>query len=296
MKTTIKKLAVSLLLAVFIFSIAGIAGSQSQLAQVSASTVITGKVSSSKLNIRASKSTSSKKLKTIRKGKTVNILEAGKKWVKVSVAGVIGYTKGAYIKTSYGTASDLYKNAIAGRVTRKTLNIYSSKNGSSSTKLTLKKGARVKVLTTNSTWVKVKVGDVIGYVKGKYVKTANGTASSNSSKGESVVAYARRFLGNPYVYGGSSLTHGTDCSGFVMSIYRHFGRSLPHSSYALRSVGRRVSGGIRNAKPGDIICYSGHVAIYMGNNRVIHASNPSTGIKITNNASYRHIVAIRRIF
>ncbi len=296
MKTTIKKLAVSLLLAVFIFSIAGIAGSQSQLAQVSASTVITGKVSSSKLNIRASKSTSSKKLKTIRKGKTVNILEAGKKWVKVSVAGVIGYTKGAYIKTSYGTASDLYKNAIAGRVTRKTLNIYSSKNGSSSTKLTLKKGARVKVLTTNSTWVKVKVGDVIGYVKGKYVKTENGTASSNSSKGESVVAYARRFLGNPYVYGGSSLTHGTDCSGFVMSIYRHFGRSLPHSSYALRSVGRRVSGGIRNAKPGDIICYSGHVAIYMGNNRVIHASNPSTGIKITNNASYRHIVAIRRIF
>lgn len=296
MKTTIKKLAVSLLLAVFIFSVAGIAGGQSQLAQVSASTVITGKVSSSKLNIRASKSTSSKKLKTIRKGKTVNILEAGKKWVKVSVAGVIGYTKGAYIKTSYGTASDLYKNAIAGKVTRKTLNIYSSKNGSSVTKLTLKKGARVKVLTTNSTWVKVKVGDVIGYVKGKYVKTANGTASSNSSKGESVVAYARRFLGNPYVYGGSSLTHGTDCSGFVMSIYRHFGRSLPHSSYALRSVGRRVSGGIRNAKPGDIICYSGHVAIYMGNNRVIHASNPSTGIKITNNASYRHIVAIRRIF
>ena len=296
MKITINKLAVSLFLAVFIFSVAGITGGQSQLAQVSASTVITGKVSSSKLNIRASKSTSSKKLKTIRKGKTVNILEAGKKWVKVSVAGVIGYTKGAYIKTSYGTASDLYKNAIAGRVTRKTLNIYSTKNGSSSTKLTLKKGARVKVLTTNSTWVKVKVGDVIGYVKGKYVKTANGTASSNSSKGESVVAYARRFLGNPYVYGGSSLTHGTDCSGFVMSIYRHFGRSLPHSSYALRSVGRRVSGGIRNAKPGDIICYSGHVAIYMGNNRVIHASNPSTGIKITNNASYRHIVAIRRIF
>lgn len=296
MKITINKLAVSLFLAVFIFSVAGITGGQSQLAQVSASTVITGKVSSSKLNIRASKSTSSKKLKTIRKGKTVNILEAGKKWVKVSVAGVIGYTKGAYIRTSYGTASDLYKNAIAGKVTKKTLNIYSSKNGSSSTKLTLKKGARVKVLTTNSTWVKVKVGDMIGYVKGKYVKTENGTASSNSSKGESVVAYARRFLGNPYVYGGSSLTHGTDCSGFVMSIYRHFGRSLPHSSYALRSVGRRVSGGIRNARPGDIICYSGHVAIYMGNNRVIHASNPSTGIKITNNASYRHIVAIRRIF
>lgn len=296
MKKPIKKLAISLILAVFIFHVVGIIGGQPQLSKVSASSIITGKVSANKLSIRAAQSSSSKELKTIRKGKTVNILEAGKKWVKVSVSGVIGYTKGSSIQTSYGTASDLYKNAISGEVTRSTLNIYSSKNGSASSKLTLKKGTKIKVLTTNSTWVKVKVGDAIGYVRGKYVKTKNGTASSNYSKGESVVAYARRFLGNPYVYGGSSLTHGTDCSGFVMSIYRHFGRSLPHSSYALRSVGRRVSGGIRNAKPGDIICYSGHVAIYMGNNRVIHASNPSTGIKITNNASYRHIVAIRRIF
>ena len=167
----------------FIFGFAGIASGQSRLAQVSASTVITGKVSSSKLNIRAAKSTSAKKLKTIRRGKTVNILEAGKKWVKVSVAGVIGYTKGEYIKTSYGTASNLYKNAISGKVTRKTLNIHSSKNGSSIIKLVLKKGARVKVLTTNSTWVKVKVGDIIGYVKGKYVKTENGTASSTTPKG-----------------------------------------------------------------------------------------------------------------
>ncbi len=296
MKKPFRKLAISLILAVFIFHVVGIIGGQPQLTKVSASSIITGKVSASKLSIRAAKSSSSKELKTIKKGKTVNILEAGKKWVKVSVSGVIGYTKGSGIQTSYGTASEPYKNAITGRVTRDTLNIYSSKNGNAGSKLTLKKGSKVKVLTTNSTWVKVMVGDAIGYVRGKYVKTENGTASSNYSKGESVVAYARRFLGNPYVYGGSSLTHGTDCSGFVMSIYRHFGRSLPHSSYALRSVGRGVSGGIKNARPGDIICYSGHVAIYMGNNRVIHASNPSTGIKITNNASYRHIVGIRRIF
>ena len=296
MKKTIKKLVISFLLVAFIFSIAGISGGQPQLAQVSASTVIKGKVTSRKLVIHAEKSNYSKKLKTVKKGKTIKVLEAGNKWVKVYVAGVIGYTKGSDIKTAHGTASDLYKNAIAGKVTKKVLHIYSEKNGRSHTKLLLKKGSKVKVLTTNSTWVKIKVGDVIGYVKGKYVKTEKGTASSNFSKGESVVDYARRFLGNPYVYGGSSLTHGTDCSGFVMSIYRHFGKSLPHSSYALRSVGRGVSGGIRNARPGDIICYSGHVAIYMGNNRVIHASNPSTGIKITNNASYRHIVAIRRIF
>ena len=78
-----------------------------------------------------------------------------------------------------------------------------------------------------------------------------------------------------------------------MSVYRHFGKSLPHSSYAQRNVGRRVSS-LSKAKPGDIICYSGHVAIYMGNNRVIHASNPRDGIKITKGAAYRSIVTIRR--
>lgn len=80
-----------------------------------------------------------------------------------------------------------------------------------------------------------------------------------------------------------------------MSVYRHFGKSLPHSSYAQRNVGRRVRS-LSKAKPGDIICYSGHVAIYMGNNRVIHASNPRDGIKITKGAAYRSIVTIRRIF
>ena len=133
--------------------------------------------------------------------------------------------------------------------------------------------------------------------RGKYITIANGaTASATTmSKGQSVVNYAKRFLGNPYRWGGTSLTHGADCSGFVMSVYRHFGKSLPHSSYAQRNVGRRVSS-LSKAKPGDIICYSGHVAIYMGNNRVIHASNPRDGIKITKGAAYRSIVTIRRIF
>ncbi|MBR5047273.1 MAG: SH3 domain-containing protein, partial [Eubacterium sp.] len=119
MKNTIKKLCVSFLLAMFIFSITGVSGADSQLSQVSAAKVVTGKVSSRKLNIRVAKSKSAKILKTIKKGKKVNVLEAGKKWVKVSVAGVIGYTKGEYIKTSYGNASNLYKNAISGKVTRK---------------------------------------------------------------------------------------------------------------------------------------------------------------------------------
>ena len=120
-------------------------------------------------------------------------------------------------------------------------------------------------------------------------------SSSGSSKGQAVVAYAKQFVGNPYVYGGTSLTNGTDCSGFVMRVYGHFGISLPRTSGQQRSAGYAV-GSLSEAQPGDIICYSGHVAIYMGNNTIVHASSPKTGIKISSPANYRTIVAIRRIF
>ncbi len=120
------------------------------------------------------------------------------------------------------------------------------------------------------------------------------SAPSTSSSGQSVVNYASQFLGYPYVYGGSSLTGGTDCSGFVMSVYAHFGVSLPHSSSALRSAGYGVS--YDSMQPGDILCYDGHVAIYAGGNTVIHASNPADGIKYTSPANYRPVVAVRRIF
>ena len=111
--------------------------------------------------------------------------------------------------------------------------------------------------------------------------------------GEDIVEYALQFVGNRYVYGGSSLTNGADCSGFVMAVYAAFGVSLPHSSSALRSVGYGVDAS--DVQPGDIICYSGHVAIYMGGNKIVHASNKRDGIKISNNASYKSIITIRRI-
>lgn len=120
---------------------------------------------------------------------------------------------------------------------------------------------------------------------------ANPAYQTNIS-GQAVVDYAMQFIGNPYVWGGTSLTNGADCSGFVMSVFGHFGISLPHSSYALRSCGRAVS--YSNAQPGDLICYSGHVAIYIGGGRIVGAQSSAVGIA-TQNATYRTILAVRRV-
>ena len=120
-------------------------------------------------------------------------------------------------------------------------------------------------------------------------------ASGNGSEmGRAVANYALQFVGNPYVYGGTSLTNGADCSGFVMSVYANFGVSLPHSSAADRNVGAAVNG-LANAQQGDLVCYSGHVALYIGNGQIVHASTSKTGI-IVSNASYRTPLSVRRIF
>lgn len=119
-------------------------------------------------------------------------------------------------------------------------------------------------------------------------------SAPSGSNGQAVADYACQFVGNPYKYGGTSLTDGADCSGFVMAVYAAFGVSLPHSSKSMREVGYAVS--VDEMQPGDIICYSGHVAIYVGNNTIVHASTPSTGIKYTSPANYKTILAVRRIF
>lgn len=124
--------------------------------------------------------------------------------------------------------------------------------------------------------------------------SAGQSAQTASSNGQAVVDYARQFLGNPYVYGGNSLTNGTDCSGFVKGVYAAFGINLPRTSAEQRSVGYAVS--LSEIQPGDIVCYSGHVGIYAGNNTLIHASNEKTGITLTSPVTYRSVLAVRRIF
>lgn len=123
-----------------------------------------------------------------------------------------------------------------------------------------------------------------------YISTSGKAVAGTT--GADIVAYAKQFLGNPYVYGGTSLTNGTDCSGFTMGVYGHFGVYLPHSSTAQRSYGTSVS--YSNARPGDLICYPGHVAIYIGNGRIIHASTERTGI-IIGSATYRGITCVKRL-
>ncbi len=127
--------------------------------------------------------------------------------------------------------------------------------------------------------------------------SSNGYASASSysgsgSKGQQIANYACQFIGNPYVPGGTSLTEGADCSGFVWRVYKDFGYSVPRTSYSLRSAGTGVS--YSEAQPGDVVCYAGHVGIYIGNGQIVHASTQRTGIKITH-ATYKEILSVRRI-
>ncbi|MCI9647221.1 MAG: hydrolase [Lachnospiraceae bacterium] len=116
---------------------------------------------------------------------------------------------------------------------------------------------------------------------------------STGISGSDVVNYALGFVGNPYVWGGKDPNTGADCSGFTSYVYAHFGINIPSYSYAQRSVGREVS--YADAQPGDLICYSGHVAIYMGNGQIVHAKGTAYGICAYDNATYRSIITVRRL-
>lgn len=178
-------------------------------------------------------------------------------------------------------------------------------------------------------WTKIKSGDVTGYVYSQYITIGkkaqkkakemkkfhyarsrkeeeailakqreastvetNDADGGRAGSGQAVVEYASRFIGNPYVWGGTSLTHGADCSGFVQSVYKHFGIQLPRTSSQMRSAGRAVS--YSSARPGDVICYNGHVGIYKGNGQIVNAINRARGIGILS-ATYANIITVRRL-
>lgn len=158
-------------------------------------------------------------------------------------------------------------------------------------------------------WVKILYDKKEGFVKSDYVKVSHKlktalnmkelqASQGYSSKRVSMCEYAKQFLGNPYVWGGTSLTRGCDCSGYVLSIYAKYGVYLPHSSRAQAAMGTKTT--MENAKPGDLVFYAkggriNHVAMYIGGGQVIHASSPKYGIRITS-AYYRTPVAVRSFF
>ena len=147
-----------------------------------------------------------------------------------------------------------------------------------------KKAEAAKTNNTNNTTVKA---NGTAAVDKQSILAANGSA-----QGKEIAIYACGFVGNPYVLGGTSLTSGADCSGFTQAVYKAFGYKIPRTSYQQRSVGKEVS--YAEAQPGDLICYAGHVAMYIGNGRIVHASSAKTGIKY-GYATYREILAVRRI-
>lgn len=259
------------------------------------------------LNLRKKPSKTSKVLNQLNQGDSMTVLKKSGKWYKVSYEDTFGYVKGNYI--------DFQCNVyVAGN----NINMRKSPHTESGIIRTLSANKTVTLLEQAGDWYRVRYNKKTGYIHSDYLSftkvdivpssSRSSTPSSssgsdsdassgsyNTSLGQSIVSYAKQFLGNPYVYGGTSLTNGADCSGFVQSVYAHFGIYLPRTSEAQRSVGYSV-GSLSNAKPGDIICYYGHVGIYIGNNAIIHASNEKTGIKITYNAAYRSIASIRRVF
>lgn len=253
------------------------------------------------LNIRSEATTNSKVVGKLEKNAVAEIEEEQDGWYKVTSGSIKGYVKAEYLSVGDKALIDSVKFRVA-EVQTETLKVRSEASTESSVISLVGLEDKLTVLDEQTEgWVKVKNSDGEGFVAAEYVsvydsyqyaeKPVSEDASASSGSG-SVASYALQFVGNPYVWGGTSLTKGADCSGFVMSVYAHYGVSLPHSSSALRGVGRGVS--YSEAQPGDIICYSGHVAIYIGGGQIVHASNPSDGIKVSS-ATYKSILAVRRV-
>ena len=188
--------------------------------------------------------------------------------------------------------------AQTGYITADALTVRSQDSKTSKSLGYVHKGDSITIENSSNGFYQITYKGKKAYVSQKYVSSKKTTAtatkksSSSSSKGQQIANYATKFVGNPYRWGGTSLTRGADCSGFIKAVYQKFGYNLPHSSSALRSKGTGVSSS--NKKAGDVVCYSGHVALYIGNNKIVHAANTRKGI-IISKVSYMKVVAIRRI-
>ena len=238
----------------------------------------------------------------------LEVISAHGTWYMVSYAGCTGFVNSAYVCATDKDGWRTYPEYV--KITASSLSVREAPDSDGIRLTKIRRNTVVEVEGMEDGWYVVCYNNKIGYIDPSYTvasrapvvnntkvgtqsdKYEGGTTVSGGS-GSDVVAYAAQFLGNPYVWGGESLTRGADCSGFVMKVYEHFGVKLPHSSRAMRSCGKSVS--YAEMQPGDIVCYDGHVGIYAGGGKIINALNAKKGIVYTD-VNYDTILTIRRIF
>lgn len=265
-------------------------------------------ISSGNLNIRQEASTDSEVVGILTNHNACELLEDAGDWYKVTSGKVTGYVSKQYLVTG-DEAESIAEQEIktVATVNTETLNVRAEKSTDAAV---LSQVGNSEAFTVNSVadgWVEISVDDSVGYISQDYVTLAQALPTAKtieqvkygdgvSDVRASVVSYALQFVGNRYVWGGTSLEKGIDCSGFTMRILGKYGISLPHSSKAQPSYGTKISAS--EAKPGDLFFYGSgrsisHVAIYIGNGQIVHASNKRDGIKVSN-AYYRNPICVAR--
>lgn len=261
------------------------------------------------LNIRAVAAEDGKLVGKLPKDAACEVIESDGAWAHIKSGKVEGYVSCDYLITGVQAKHKAEELAATmATVTTDALKVRAEASTESEVITTVPRGEELEVVEPLGDWVKVSLDDEEVYVFAEFVdvdaklNTAITMTELLYGQGVSDVRvdlcqYAKEFLGNPYVWGGTSLTKGADCSGYVLSIFKKYGVSLPHSSRSQANCGAKIS--LSEAKPGDLVFYGNgksinHVAIYIGGGQVIHASNPKTGIRISN-ATYRSPVKVVRI-
>lgn len=261
------------------------------------------------LNIRKEPGENKKIIGKLPKDAGCTIIEIDNNgWAKIKSGKVTGYVMSSYLITGDKAVSKAQKvGSLVATVNTETLNVRDDQSLLSSVITSVPIGEELEVVEVYTDWVKVSIDADVGYVARQYINlsyelqkavTVEEITAGVSGIRADIVAYSKQFLGNPYVWGGTSLSRGTDCSGFTMGIYAKFGYSLPRVSRSQANVGTTIS--TSSVRPGDLLFYGSgnyinHVAMYIGNGQVIHASNPRTGIKISNMYYRTPIKAVRII-
>lgn len=256
---------------------------------------------SDNLNIRAIAAEDGRLVGKLPRNAACEVLDTDDIWAHIRSGEVEGYVSLDYLLTGVPAKFKAEELAVTvAKVTTDSLKVRAEANTESEVITLVAMGEELEVAAVEGDWVKVLLDDDEVYVSAEYVEVSAelGTAVTMTEllygQGVSdvrvdVCQYAKEFIGNPYVWGGTSLTKGADCSGYVMSLYKKYGVNLPHSSRAQANCGTTIK--VSEAQPGDLIFYGkgktiNHVAMYIGGGKVIHASSPKTGIRISN-VSYR---------